>query len=308
MPSTLHAAVLETRNYIVGAANAASGFYRRDIAGTWTHAGWQNVRCFGLVLDPRDRQTVFLAGGNGVLRSRDGGASWRVTTDWRVTEVLDVALDPFTPGSVYAATAYGPWHSADGGETWQPLAAPGPHPNTTFTTAIVPDAERPGRLLIGTEDGLFVAPHGRQHWTATGPRVPVRALAQSPQRPELWLAGAENHGLLFSDDGGMNWSAACDGSTVYAVAFDPAEPQRMAAVGFGADLLLSEDGGATWTKRALDLPAHALHALTFDPDTPGRLWLGTVGAGVFTTDDLGATCAFAGLAETTLYDLAFALA
>src|SRR5690606_35842277 len=108
--------------------NAASGFYRRDAAGAWVHSGWQNVRCAGLALDPRDRRTVFLACGNGVLRSRDGGASWRVTTDWRVTEVLDVALDPFAPGSVYAATAYGPWHSADDGETWQPLAAPGPHP------------------------------------------------------------------------------------------------------------------------------------------------------------------------------------
>lgn len=304
MSSILHAAVLETRNYIVGAANAASGFYRRAASG-WAHAGWQNVRCFGLALNPRDRQEVFLACGNGVLRSRDGGASWRVTTDWRVTEVLDVALDPFTPDSVYAATAYGPWHSADGGEAWEPLAAPGPHPNATFSTAIVPDAERPGRLLLGTEDGLFVAPHGGQHWTATGPRVPIRALAQSPHRPEVWLAGADDHGLLLSDDGGATWASACDGATVYAVAFDPTEPQRMAASGFGTDLLLSEDGGMSWTARPFDLPAPALHALAFDPDAPGRLWLGTVGAGVFTTDDLGATCGFAGLAETTLYDLAF---
>src|SRR5690606_10060682 len=160
MPSTLCAAVLETRNYIVGAANAASGFYQRDADGAWTHAGWQNARCSGLGLDPRDRNTVFLACGNGVFRSRDGGASWRVTTGWRVTEVLDVALDPFTAGSVYAATAYGPWHSADGGETWQPLSAPGAHPNTTFSPVLIPDTGRPGWLLIGTEDGLFASVDG----------------------------------------------------------------------------------------------------------------------------------------------------
>jgi photosystem II stability/assembly factor-like uncharacterized protein len=308
MPPTLHAVVLETRNYVVGAANAASGFYRRDAADTWAHAGWQNVRCFGLAIDPRESrrsQTVFLACGNGVLRSCDGGASWRVTTDWRVTEVLDVALDPFSPGSVYAATAYGPWHSADGGETWQPLAAPGPRPDATFSTAIVPDAEQPGRLLIGTEDGLFVSMHSGQHWTAIGPRRPIRAFVQSPHRPEVWLAGTEDHGLLYSDDGGSNWTTVCDGATVYAVAFDPTEPQRAAAVGFGTDLLVSEDGGVTWATRSLELPGSALHALAFDPDVPGRLWLGTVGAGVYTTEDLGATCAFAGLAEATLYDLVF---
>lgn len=79
----------------------------------------------------------------------------------------------------------------------------------------------------------------------------------------------------------------------------------MAAVGFGTDLLTSEHGGAHWTHQPLDVPAPALHALAFDPGAPGRLWLGTVGAGLFTTDDLGARCDFAGLAETTLYDLAF---
>lgn len=304
MPLTLHAAVLETRNYIVGAANAASGFYRRD-DGAWTHAGWRNVRCFGLAVDERDPTTIYLAGGNGVLRSRDGGASWRVTTDWRVAEVLGVALDPFASGSVYAATAYGPWHSADDGETWRPLPAPGAQPNATFTTVLVPDAERSGRLLIGTEDGLFDSTDGGQRWTATGPRVPIRALAQSPHRPEVWLAGTEDHGLLRSADGGASWTAACDGATVYAVAFDPAEPSRLAGAGFGTDLLASDDGGATWTKRPLDVPAPALHALAFDPDAPGRLWLGTVGAGVFTTDDLGATCEDAGLADTTLYAFAF---
>ena len=118
----LLAAILETRNYVVGEANAPSGLYRRTHVG-WTHLGWRNLRCAAVAVNAATPGTVFLASGNGVLRSHDRGATWRVTTDWRVAEVLDVALDPFTSGSVYAASAYGVWHSFNEGETWMPLPA-----------------------------------------------------------------------------------------------------------------------------------------------------------------------------------------
>jgi photosystem II stability/assembly factor-like uncharacterized protein len=312
MPSILYVAVLETRNYIVGAANAPSGLYARSEAGGWVHKGWHNVRCFGLAVDERDSNTVYLAGGNGVLRSRDGGATWRVTTDWRVAEVLDVALDPFETERVYAATAHGPWCSDDAGETWRPLSPPGDRPNMTFMPVLVPDAERSGRLIAGTEDGLFESTDGGGAWRAVGPRVPVRNLARSTTRPEVWLAGTDGHGVVRSADDGLTWTGAAEGVTVYAVAIDSGEPALMAAAGYGAGLFVSEDGGATWAPRTLDglpqhdgMPVRAFHALAFDPDAAGRLWLGTVGAGVFVTDDLGATCNEAGLPDTTIYDFTF---
>lgn len=306
MPSLLHAAVLETRNYIVGAANAPSGLYTRSPAGAWSHTGWRNVRSFGLTVDGTDPRTVYLAAGNGVLRSCDSGETWRVTTDWRVAEVLDVVVDPFVPDTIYAATAYGPWSSPDGGETWQPMGPPGTQPDTTFMPVLVPDAGCPGRLTAGTEDGLFTSADAGHTWLPVGPRGPVRALVQHPKRLEIWLAGTGGRGLLLSEDGGATWSTRGSETTVYAVACDPAEPERMAAAGFETGLLTSEDGGRTWTQRALDLPTRALHALAFDPDVSGRLWLGTVGEGVFITDDSGATCAEAGLPETTVYAFAFA--
>ena len=302
-----YTAVLETRNYVVGANNAPSGLYRRTATG-WVHAGWQNLRCAGLALDPTTPETIFLASGNGVLRSRDGGATWRVTTDWRVAEVLGVALDPFAPGALYAASAYGVWHSRDDGDAWAALPAPAPYPNATCTLALVPDAEEEGRLVIGTEDGLFESENGGRTWEPLGPRVAVGALAQSAARAEVWLAGTAGYGLLASTDGGRTWVPKAEGATVYAVAIDPTDPQRLAAAGYETGLWFSTDGGAHWHQRALDVPAQAFHALAFDPDYAGRLWLGTVGYGVFVTDDLGQTCEDAGLPETTLYDFAFGAA
>jgi hypothetical protein len=301
----LFVSVLETRNYIVGAANAPSGLYRYDAAGGWIHLGWRNVRCFGLAL--RSPEVLFLACGNGVFRSRDAGATWRVTTGWEITEVLDVALDPWNEGGLYAATVHGVWYSPDEGEHWEARNEGLARPSERFTTTVAADPERPGRWLIGTEDGLFGLDGAA--WRGLGPRAPIRALHRVEGRPGCWVAGTEDRGLLLSTDGAATWRFAGGDpamATVYALAAAPHDPALMAAAGYRTGLFVTRDGGRRWAWQPLDLPAHALHALAFDPHVPGRLWLGTVGAGVYHTDDLGRTCAAAGLPETTIYDFAFA--
>ena len=298
----LLAAVLEARGYVVGAANAPSGLYRR--VDGWEHLGWRNLRATSIAV--AEGGTLFLGAGNGVLRTVDGGATWRVTTDWRVTEVLDVALDPFTSGGIVAASAFGLWRSHDGGEAWAPLPPPAPRPDATFMPAVAFDRQRAGRLLVGTEAGLFASDDGGEAWQPVGPRGAVRALAQSEACGDVWLAGTAGGGVLVSSDGGATWSGAAEGATVWAVASDPTEPRRMAAAGLGKNLLVSTDGGARWRRQPLSVSVRALHALAFDPRQPGRLWLGSVGDGLFVTDDLGRTCSDAGLPETTVYGLAFA--
>lgn len=298
-PHILHAAVLESRGYVVGEANAASGLYVRAGAG-WEHHGWLNVRGFGVAASPR---AIFLACGNGVLRSRDGGASWRVTTDWRVTEVLDVALDPHVPDRLWAATAYGLWRSDDAADTWHPAPTDADGLNARFTTAAVPDVAEPGRLVVGTEAGLFRTASGRMPWTAVGPRAPARSVLQSAAEPATWLLGTDGAGAWRSTDGGATWTCVTAGdAVVYAVAIDPADPARMAAAGLGTGVLLSADGGASWEHRPL---TPTVLSLTFDPAAPGRLWVGTSEAGVFVVDGAGPPLP-AGLPDATVRRLVWA--
>ena len=68
MASTLLAAVLDRKGYIVGDSNASSGLHWLDNPGmpgeasSWSHAGWSNVRCFGFdVRRAADELTVYLA-------------------------------------------------------------------------------------------------------------------------------------------------------------------------------------------------------------------------------------------------------
>jgi len=296
----MHVAVLETRNYIVGEANAASGLYIREGRG-WRHAGWTNLRCTAIAQTP---DALFLGAGNGVLRSRDGGASWRMTTDWRITEGLDLVASPLNPATLIAATAYGLWRTRDTGDTWEAVPPPGRQPGATFTSAVVLDALRSGRWMIATAAGMFVTEDEGASWRETGPRVEVRALAQSPADPSLWLAGTAGQGALLSSDGGETWAPIGDASsTLYAVALCPFDPLCMAVGGYQMGVRLSSDGGASWRPSAPSPKAPSVYSLAFDPNQPGRLWIGTMGDGLFY--DAGDGWQDAGLPETTVTDVSF---
>ena len=306
---TLHVAVVELENFVaVGAANeGAAGLYRHERDTLWSHSGWGNTRNFGLDAAPPDSETIYLACGNGVIQTSDGGDTWRISTGWRIREVLDVVVDPHASNHVYIATAYGVWRSTDQGETWKEMNTGIPKPQSTFTGTIAADRRAEGHLIVGSEEGLYRTTNGAQQWTAVGPRdVAIRDVVQSKADPELWLAGTEDQGVLISQDGGLNWSfseRSAELGNVFAVAADPSNPDRMAAAGFEGEIYLSTDGGERWERiGAMD---EAVHALIFDISEPQRLWAGTLGDGVFYTDDDGSSWHYGGLEGAVIWNMEF---
>lgn len=303
MEERLFAAVLETSGYIVGSSNAPSGLHRYTAGEGWRHLGWQNVRCFGIALHP-DERTIFLACGNGVFRSADGGETWRVTTGWEITEVLDIAIDPADERQVWIATVHGIWRSPDLGDTWTEV-----NPRTThlFCQTLAADPSRPHRWFAGTETGLLLTEDDGATWQAVGPHdAAIRTLCPCPTDSQTWLAGTEDRGLMHSVDGGHTWRTMRPGGhdTFYAAALHPTDPTIMAAAGLHTGVCTSLDAGATWRCVTDGLPTDTFHALTFAPS--GRIVAGAVNEGVFASTDGGLTWAFAGLPEATLYELVYA--
>jgi photosystem II stability/assembly factor-like uncharacterized protein len=153
----LYASLVKSKGYVVGSKLAASGLHRYDGNQTWTHLGWNTPRISAISYDPENADIIFLACGNGAVRTLDGGESWRVTTDWRVTETQDIAVDPNAPQHVYLATAYGVWRTKDRGETWTEASA---GITKKYTQALKVDRTQGGRVLIGTEGGVYLSTDG----------------------------------------------------------------------------------------------------------------------------------------------------
>ena len=269
-------------------------FYRTD-DGKWLPFG-PRVGINGLTVQPGDAAMMFASSSDGVVLSRDGGKNWRVVTGWDVADVQNIVFDGVNPRLVYAATAWGPLRSTDGGESWQTaqqgLAKP-------YCQTLVSDPQHSGRVLLGTEDGLYVSTDTALSWTRIeSPATTILRLARSDADAQLLLAGTQGRGAWLSRDDGATWSAVDAGSAkanLYAVALHPGDAATMAVGGWGVGVRVSADGGATWTDRSAGLPVKNVLVLAFDPDVKGRLWASTFEEGSFYSDNLGRTWKNGGL-------------
>lgn len=306
--NTLHAGLIKNKGYTAGSALAASGMMRFEGDTVWSHIGFNHPRVFGIGYDPANPEVVFLSAGNGVLRTLDGGRSWRIVTGWEVTEAQDVIVDPNEPRHVYTATAYGVWRSEDGGDTWIESNAGIPTAHT-YTHTVVVDRTRPGRLFAATHGGIYASEDGAHSWRLVAAEgIPTYGIAQGTSDPKVWIVGSEERGVLLSSDGGLTWRFArgdMAGNTIYGVDVDPTDARRLAAAGWGTGVFVSTNGGRSWTQRLRGLPVEDIYEVLFDPDEPGRLWAATVEQGIFRSDDLGRRWVYAGMYGTLVFDLTF---
>ncbi|QYM79257.1 hypothetical protein K0B96_01165 [Horticoccus luteus] len=284
-----------------------SGLYFREGANQWAHFGPRVLGVMTVAVDPRDPQVSLIASADGVVRSADGGRTWRKTTGWEVADVRAIVFDEQRPELAYAATAWGPLRSTDAGATWQ-LAQKG-LPRLYGQTLVV---EPQGRILLGTEKGLFASTDRAQSWHAlTFPEVSVLRLAQSRADAKVLVAGTEGRGAWLSRDGAKTWTQISHvpaTANVYAAAADPLDSQRLAVGGWSIGVRWSNDGGATWRDATAGLPAGNVFALAFDPDHAGRLWAGVFERGIYYSDDDGASWIADGLDGAYVFDFVFAAA
>ncbi|HMK37726.1 MAG TPA: hypothetical protein VK569_00205, partial [Bacteroidota bacterium] len=180
--ATVYAPVTATRLFVVGAANPQTGVFLQHPGDdtVWGHAGAKTIRAFGVAFSPGSNgRVMYIAAGNGVHLSRDAGRSWKITTGWRITEVMCVAPDPLDTNIVYCSTPYGVFKTTDGCSTWHEM-------NAGLTSLYTPSliVGKGGQLYCVSEDGLFSSPDGARHWQRMGLSVSgTRVLAQSPADP-----------------------------------------------------------------------------------------------------------------------------
>lgn len=278
-------------------------FLSRDGGATWEHKGWPDqIKVF--YTEAGSDGTIWSACGNGVLRSTDGGANWKITTGWEVTEVLKVKVDPNDPKVVYAATAYGIFKTADHGETWHEKNR---GLRSTFVSDVVIDRSDSNRLLAATESGIYVSADQGEKWApAALEGRGVRTIMQDPQQAKVLWAGTEDDGVFRSNDKGESWEAFNHGTpliTVYAIAIAPKNSDTIYLGTHEGGVYRSDNGGKTWQQKIAGLKNIVVHTIAILPSNPQIIFAGTINGGLFRSTNGGETWEFNSQEEGQVWGL-----
>ncbi len=334
-------------------AVGSGGVWKTENAGTtWTPVfddqGSYSVGC--VTIDPTNPHTIWVGTGenvggrhvgfgDGVYRSRDGGATWQNLGLKDSQHVSKILVHPKNPDVVYVA-AQGPlwskggdrglYRTTDGGKTWTKSLGAG---EWTGVTDVVMDPRDPGVLYAATwqrhrtvaaymgggpESGIHRSTDGGATWERLKKGLPEGpmgkiGLALSPQDPDILYAAIEldrrTGGVYRSTDRGSSWEKRSDavaGATgphyyqeLYA---SPHAEGRIYLV--DVRIQVSDDGGKTF-RRLEEKDKHSdNHVIAFRADDPDYLLVGTDG-GLYETFDLAKTWRFvANLPVTQFYKIA----
>jgi photosystem II stability/assembly factor-like uncharacterized protein len=247
----------------------------------------QTVRA--LAVDPRDPDVVYAGTEDpaGILKSTDGGRSWRgLRVPWKpwipdrgAATVSALAVDPQNPKTVYAYTedfadnGSPVWFkSTDGGATWEvaDYAFLDSYPSALAFGPLDSDT----LYAYGDAAALLKSTNGGATWQRAGyPFIPaslnVENLAIDPREPATLYAAAgeqdEGEGLFKSTDAGSSWRAVgLKGYNVWALAIDPRQRQTVYA-GTDGGLFRSTDGGGSWSRFSRSLPPDGIETVAVDP-------------------------------------------
>lgn len=300
----LYGCGITSRGWVVGQRLLPSGLFER-IGEEWRRLGFLHPVLTTLDYDPRDPRVLYIAAGNGCIRSADGGNSFRITTGWEVTELQDVAVDPNAPDSVWVALPDGVLMSRNQGQSWERRE---PRVGRRFMQSIRVDRWRAGRVLAGGELGIFLSDDEGRRWRQVFSGGQVTDIAQSPHTPGWWMAATQDSGVWSSRDGGIRWArvegVAAD-RAIYNVSFDATSARRVAVSGWGVGVMVSEDEGQHWQRRTSGLPGAQVWRVAFDPDAAGRMWASVHEEAVYVSENAGERWRVAGLPGSILYDLVF---
>jgi hypothetical protein len=305
--STVYAAVVSTKVFVVGAANSPTGLFYQQTGSdtTWNHTGPVNIRDFAAAAyGPSNGKILYIGAGNGVHQTTDGGNHWKITTSWRTTEVLWVEPDPAHSDVVYCATPYGIFKTMDGCKSWQEMNK---GLKALFTQCVIVDHANPATLYCATEDGAYASYNGGELWQRLGLSVGgVRVIAQHPKDPRVLFAGTEDFGIYVSRNGGAWWDrseAGVEHPTFYTIVFDPIRPDIMYAGGYTTGIYKSVDGGRSWARKNAGLQHLNIHGIAVDPVNSDRVYLATIWGGVYRSDNGGELWHSAGLAGSEVWNV-----
>ncbi len=282
-----------------------------------------------LAIDPINPQIIYAGTGelspnvdsyfgSGMIKSTDGGASWRGIGLNNAGAFSTIIAHPKVSGRVYAAAAKsggGIWRSDDGGKTWNKLNGVPPNalpPAEVTDLALSVNGQRDVLMAAVPSHGIYRSDDGGNSWALSygdppfidmrrvqvdgSPTDTNQAVAMSVDRNGAFEA------VIRTMDGGQTWqdiSGSLRSNSIFSsggseqgwydayVKMDPSKPDHI-IVG-GISIWDSPDGGNTWNDNGLAYQAGGIHPdqhiLAFAPSDPTTIYAGCDGGPVLSTDN-----------------------
>ncbi|MBI3327689.1 MAG: hypothetical protein HYZ81_13440 [Nitrospinae bacterium] len=211
--------------------------------------------------------------GQGVHRSRDGGAHWE-GINFGLPPHCDVralAAHRELPHLLFAGTDHGCFSSQDGGLSWKRMRAFAEDVEV-WSLYICPWL--PALMFAGTRPAhLYCSRDSGRTWTQLAVDLPattrVTAIAVDPEDADTVYVGIQVGGLLRSVDGGHRWETINEGLTdldIHDLCVSASSPPTL-HVATASDIFRSRDWGEHWEAVRLKerLPMTYIRALHVAP-------------------------------------------
>ncbi len=190
-------------------------------------------------------------------------------------------MEPEKTGSFLIGTWGGKIYRLDSTDTWTLLNKDGMDGvSYIWSIKILPD----GRILVGTEKGVFFSDDGGKTWQQTSfTEGDVRSLAYYEKTV---YAGTWGNGLYKSTDEGKTWKKVDNSISKAAVVGLVTNDKGELFIGtFDVGLYKSTDGGKTVTQLNIEYP----YIWTLGKADNGVIYAGTYGNGLYSSADDGET-------------------
>lgn len=250
--------------------------------------------------------SLFAGAGDGVYKSVDGGATWRLA-NFGADVAARLAADPSRPGVVYLGRTTGsvPYFlkkTVDGGANWHELALNNRDLASSYVYHYTIDPKNPS-VIYAASSKLRRSGDGGATWTDLALQAGCLQVAVDPMVADTLYCRAyasqngQPIGIQKSSNGGASWGPANTGLQSMQVENIVATPGAVFAVNEGT-LYRSTDGAASWTSLTPMYPS----AIAYAPSMPQRVYL-ALGGSVLVSNDGGATFGTPVNAQDYLYNL-----
>ena len=269
----------------------------RDGGKTWSaDPGLRGQSIRALAQAPSDPRILLAGTLEGVFRTEDGGASWKLISppgSREIHEVESLAVDPKDPKVIYAGTWHLPWKTADAGKNWENIKQGVIDDSDVFS--IIVDPEHSNIVYASACSGIYKSYNAGgmfkkiQGIPATARRT--RVLRQDPVNQNTVYAGT-TEGLYKTTDAGKTFQRMTGPDVIVNDVFvDPKNPDRVILATDRGGVLASDDAAVSFKESNHGFSARKVEALLIDPGNPLRVFAGVVNdktfGGVFVSTDGG---------------------